>query len=232
MSGPRVLVVEDEAEIRDTLRRYLEAQGYKVREAEDGTSALRDFDAFKPDVVLLDLMLPDIDGVTVCQEIRRNQTTPVIVVSARGDEKTKILALDQGADDYLTKPFSMNELLARIRVALRHGSSVRLGQPVIRAGTMALDLERRFVTVEGEEVHLSPTEYSLLRYFALNAGKVLTHSMILRAVWGEAYSSDVTVLRTFVNQLRAKLESHADAPKLIRTEPRIGYRFGGPEDVP
>ncbi len=231
MTGPRVLVVEDEGQIRIALRRYLEGHGYAVREAEDGATGLREFADFKPDVLLLDLMLPDASGVDICREIRRDSQTPIVVLSARGDERTKIQALDEGADDYLTKPFGMGELLARIRVALRHGSSLRAGQPVIEIASLRVDIERRVVTRNGKEVHLSPTEYSLLKYFAVNAGKVLTHPMILRAVWGPEYLDDTTVLRTYVNQLRSKLEEDPDSPRFIRTEPRVGYRFGSPEDL-
>ena len=229
MSGPRVLVVEDENQLRFALRRYLEESGYTVREVEDAAGALREFASFKPDVVLLDLMLPDASGVDVCREIRRASETPIVVLSALGDDRTKVRALDEGADDYLTKPFSMDELFARIRVALRHGSSLRAGQPVVKAGQLVIDMERRLVTLHDREIHLSPTEYSLLKYLATHEGKVLTHPMILRAVWGAEYSNDTAVLRTYINQLRAKLEDDPVRPTLIRTEPRVGYRFGGPE---
>jgi two-component system KDP operon response regulator KdpE len=230
-TGPRVLVVEDEAQLRFALRRYLEESGYNVREAADASTALRDFPLFKPDVVLLDLMLPDMSGVLVCREIRRNHETPIIVLSALDDEITKVEALDQGADDYLTKPFGVEELFARIRVALRHGSSLRANQPLVRVGDLMLDLEHRIVKLHDKELHLSPTEYSLLKYLATHAGKVLTHPMLLRAVWGAEYAEDTAILRTYINQLRAKLEDDPDNPRFIRTEPRIGYRFGTPEDL-
>jgi len=231
VSGPRILVVEDEAQLRFALRRYLEESGYTVREVEDGAGALKEFAAFKPDVVLLDLMLPDTSGVDICREIRRGSETPIVVLSALGDDKTKVKALDEGADDYLTKPFSMEELFARIRVALRHGSSLRANQPVVKVGNLTIDLEHRLVTLRAREVHLSPTEYSLLKYLATHAGKVLTHPMILRAVWGVEYAADTAVLRTYINQLRAKLEDDPVRPSLIRTEPRVGYRFGGRDDL-
>ncbi|HZP26350.1 MAG TPA: response regulator transcription factor [Dehalococcoidia bacterium] len=227
MSAPRILVVEDEAQLRFALRRYLEQAGYEVREVEDGAGALREVAAFKPDVVLLDLMLPDMSGVDVCRDIRRGHETPIVVLSALGDEDTKVRALDQGADGYLTKPFGMEELFARIRVALRHGSSLRANQPLVEVGDLRLDLEKRRVTVGTREVTLTPTEYSLLKYLATHAGKVLTHPMILREVWGSEYSDDTGVLRTCINQLRAKLEDDPNDPRFIRTEPRIGYRFGG-----
>jgi len=227
VSAPRILVVEDEAQLRFALRRYLEQAGYEVREVEDGAGALREVAAFKPDVVLLDLMLPDMSGVDVCRDIRRGHETPIVVLSALGDEDTKVRALDQGADDYLTKPFGMEELFARIRVALRHGSSLRANQPLVEVGDLRLDLEKRRVTVGTREVTLTPTEYSLLKYLATHAGKVLTHPMILREVWGAEYADDTGVLRTCINQLRAKLEDDPNDPRFIRTEPRIGYRFGG-----
>lgn len=226
--GPRVLVVEDEQQLRYALRRYLEESGYNVRDVPDGASALREFASFKPDVVLLDLMLPDTSGVEVCRSIRQSHETPIVVLSALDDEKMKVKALDEGADDYLTKPFGMEELFARIRVALRHGSSLRANQPLVKVGDLTLDFEHRRVTLRNQEVHLSPTEYSLLKYLAINADKVLTHPMILRAVWGAEYAEDTAVLRTYINQLRSKLEDDPDRPRLIRTEPRIGYRFGPP----
>ncbi len=229
-SGARVLVVEDEPQLRFALRRYLEERGYGVREAADGASALEIYAAQKPDIVLLDLMLPDISGVDVCKAIRRDGTTPIIVLSALGDERTKVEALEEGADDYLTKPFGMNELIARIRVALRHqtGSGV---EPVLQVGDLTMDLDHRMVSIAGREVHLTPTEYNLLRYLVTNAGKVLTHPMILRAVWGPEYTDDTAVLRTCITQLRDKLEGD-QATKYIQTEPRVGYRFRMPELEP
>jgi len=223
--NPRVLVVDDEAQLRRALTRSLEGHTYTVREAEDGAQALREFEAFKPDVVLLDLMLPDMSGVDVCVELRRKHRTPIIVLSVIGEEKTKVDALDAGADDYLTKPFGMDELLARIRVALRRGASDRQQSPVISTGGLVIDLEHRFVTVDALEVRLTPTEYSLLKYLAMNAGKVLTHALILREVWGAEYADDTHVLRTCINQLRTKLSDDAAGPRFIRTDPGVGYRF-------
>lgn len=222
-SGPRVLVVEDEAQIRYALRRYLESNGYQVREAEDGATALREFELFKPDVMLLDLMLPDMGGVDIVRGLRRTHATPIVVLSALGDERTKVRALDEGADDYLTKPVGMAELLARLRVALRHATRAPGKDARITVGDLVVDVERRRVTVQGNEVHLTPTEYALLKYLAVHAGKVLTHTMILREVWGAGYT-DTAVLRTAMNGLRAKLDAGAAGP-LIRTEPRIGYRL-------
>jgi two-component system KDP operon response regulator KdpE len=222
-SGPRVLVVEDEAQIRYALRRYLESNGYQVREAEDGATALREFELFKPDVMLLDLMLPDMGGVDIVRELRQTHETPIVVLSAMGDERTKVSALDEGADDYLTKPVGMEELLARLRVALRHGTRSSGKDARISIGELVVDVDRRLVTLQGNEVHLTPTEYALLKYLAVHAGKVLTHTMILREVWGAGYT-DTAVLRTAMNQLRAKLDVDGAKP-LIRTEPRIGYRL-------
>ena len=230
--GPRILIVDDEPQLRRALRRALEGYGYAVREAEDGAGALAEFQSYKPDIVLLDLVLPDMSGVDVCRELRQNHQTPIIVLSVLGDERTKIAALDQGADDYLTKPFAIGELLARIRVALRHGSSSRAQQPQIKVGELRIDLERRAVMLRGRAVHLTPTEYSLLKYLATNAGKPLTHPMILRAVWGGEYVDDSHVLRTYVNQLRSKLEADPSNPTLILTDPGVGYRFVEPEPTP
>jgi two-component system KDP operon response regulator KdpE len=231
MTGPRILIVDDEPQLRRALKRALEGHGYAVREAEDGVSALAEFLAFKPDVVLLDLVLPDMSGVEVCRELRRDHQTPIIVLSVIGDERTKIAALDEGADDYLTKPFVVGELLARIRVALRRGSSDRDQRPEIKVGELAIDLESRAVTLRGRAVHLTPTEYSLLKYLATNAGKALTHPMILRAVWGGEYADDFHILRTYINQLRSKLEADAASPTFILTDPGVGYRFVEPDTI-
>jgi two-component system KDP operon response regulator KdpE len=231
MMGPRILIVDDELHLRRVLRRALEGYGYDVREAEDGASALAEFQAFKPDIVLLDLVLPDMGGVDICRELRQSHQTPIIVLSVLGDERTKIEALDQGADDYLTKPFATGELLARIRVALRRGSSDRAQQPQIKAGELTIDLERRLVSVRDRAVHLTPTEYSLLKYLATNAGKALTHRMILCAVWGVEYEDDSHILRTYINQLRAKLEADPGNPALILTDPGVGYRFAEPDTI-
>lgn len=223
MRGARILVVDDEIELRRALKRALEGHGYSVREAGDGADGLREFDAFKPDVVLLDLILPDMTGVEVCTKLREHAETPIIVLSVVDEEQSKIAALDQGADDYLTKPFSTGELLARLRVALRRGSTLRWQQGRIETPALSIDLERRDVRTSGESVHLTPTEYSLLKYLATNADKVLTHPMILRAVWGAEYAADKQLLRTYVNQLREKLGEVAG--RHVVTDPGVGYRF-------
>jgi two-component system KDP operon response regulator KdpE len=229
MSGARILVVDDETQLRRALRRSLEGHGYTVHEAEDGRDAVQEHESFKPDLILLDLMLPDTTGVEVCKQLRRAYQTPIIVLSVVGDEESKVAALDEGADDYLTKPFGMDELLARVRVALRRGSSDRAQSSTIAAGNLTIDLERRTVQLSGQEVHLTPTEYSLLKYLATNAGKVLTHPMILRAVWGSEYGEDTHILRTYINQLRDKLGDDPAAPRYISTDPGVGYRFTDPE---
>jgi two-component system KDP operon response regulator KdpE len=224
-SGPRILIADDETQLRRAVKRSLEGHGYTVREAADGASSLRELGTFKPDVVLLDLMMPDMTGVDVCRELRKTSQIPVIVLSVVGEERRKVEALDAGADDYLTKPFGMDELLARIRVALRRGSSDRTQASVIQVADLRIDIEHRDVRLNDELVHLTPTEYSLLKYLATNAGRVLTHPMILAAVWGPEYTSDVQLLRTFINQLRAKLQDDRDASRFIHTDPGVGYRF-------
>ena len=222
MTGARILVIDDETQLRLALKRSLEGHGYVVRAAEDGTTGLQLFDAFKPDVLLLDLMLPDMTGVDVCRVLRARSETPIIVLSVIGDERTKVAALDEGADDYLTKPFGSDELLARVRVALRRGSTARTQGTVIETNDLAIDIERREVRVAQQPIRLTPTEYSLLKYLATNAGRVLTHPMILRAVWGVEYAEDRHLLRTYINQLRTKLGS---AAQHIATDPGVGYRF-------
>jgi two-component system KDP operon response regulator KdpE len=177
-------------------------------------------------------MLPDTSGVDICRELRRSFKTPIIVLSVIGDEKAKVAALDEGADDYLTKPFGMDELLARLRVALRRGSSDRAQASRIIAGDLTIDLDRRRVRLGDRDIHLTPTEYSLLKYLATNGGKVLTHPMILRAVWGADYGEDTHVLRTYINQLREKLGDDPAFPRYIRTDPGVGYRFADPAPIP
>jgi two-component system KDP operon response regulator KdpE len=201
----------------------LEGHGNVVREAESGKDALEEFARFRPDVVLLDLVLPDTTGVDVCREIRRTYHEPIIVLSVIADDAMKVAALDAGADDYVTKPFSSEELLARVRVALRRGATERCQLPLIEVGGLSIDLERHRVTVDHEEVHLTPTEFSLLRCMATHPGALLTHARILEAVWGDA--QDLGILRTFVNQLRSKLGDDGLRRRFILTEPGIGYRF-------
>lgn len=222
----RILVVDDEPPIGRLLRTTLGAHGYEVAVAADGQAALEQAARWRPDLILLDLGLPLIDGLEVCRRIREWSQVPIIVLSVRDAEADKVSALDLGADDYLAKPFGAAELLARIRVALRHAATgTTRDDPLLRFGDLTIDLTRRMVALNGQEVHLTPTEYELLRALATQAGKVLTHAMLLRAVWGSAYEHDAPTLRVFITQLRRKIEADPARPLHILTEPGIGYRF-------
>jgi two-component system KDP operon response regulator KdpE len=226
---PRILIIEDEPEIRRFLRASLAANQMQVREAENGTDGLRQAASLPPDVVLLDLGLPDISGFDVIEQLRGWSRVPIVVLSARGQEADKIAALDAGADDYLTKPFGVGELLARLRVAMRHAASQGEGAAShFDAGDLSVDLVKRRVHVAGEEVHLTPTEYRLLTILIQHAGKVITHRQLLREVWGPDSSQETHYLRVYINQLRKKLGDDAAQPRLILTEPAIGYRFCEP----
>jgi two-component system KDP operon response regulator KdpE len=229
MSGrTRVLVVDDERPIRRLLHTSLTAEGYEVIEAESAAQALVAAAREKPDLVLLDLGLPDQDGLDVLRQLREWSKVPVIVVTVRAGETEKVAALDSGADDYVTKPFGMGELSARLRTALRHGTQVEIGAPVFVSGRLGVDLAKRRVSVDGQEVKLSPKEYDLLRLFVRHAGRVLTHQMILKEIWGPAHAGDTQYLRVYVGQLRQKLRDDPTEPTLIRTEPGVGYRFAEP----
>ncbi len=221
---PIVLVVDDEIQIRRLLRVCLEANGYRVLEAATGQEALTEAALRRPDVVVLDLGLPDLDGVTVLKRLREWSHAPVVVLSVRDREEDKVAALDNGADDYVTKPFSTGELLARLRVAQRHA----LPAPdvsVFRSGPLEVDLAARLVRVKGREVKLTATEYALLRLFVQHAGKVLTHRQILRTVWGPNAVEQTHYLRVYIAHLREKLETEPARPQLILTEPGVGYRL-------
>lgn len=226
MSGARVLVVDDEPQIRRALTRTLEANGFDVRAVGTGEEALVAI-KWRPEVILLDLMLPDLGGLDVARRIREQAATPILVLSARGEEAQKVSALDQGVDDYITKPFGTEELLARIRVALRHAAGQPLA-PVIDAGHLRIDLERRQVTREGIDVHLTPTEYEVLKYLARHAGKVITHRTLLQEVWGAEHVEETQYLHVVISQLRRKIEPQPDRPTHILTEPGVGYRFRAP----
>jgi two-component system KDP operon response regulator KdpE len=225
--SPLVLVVEDEPQMRRFLRTALAAQGFRVVEAETAREALVAATTHNPEIVLLDLGLPDGDGVDLARRVREWSRVPIIVVSARGREDDKVKALDAGADDYLTKPFGTNELLARIRVALRHAAQAAAGSgsPVLEIGPLRIDLARREVSVGGREVHLTPIEYRLLAHLAQHAGKVLTHRQILKEVWGPPYADQTHYLRVFMAQLRRKIEADSARPRLLVTEPGVGYRL-------
>jgi two-component system, OmpR family, KDP operon response regulator KdpE len=232
MSAPpiRVLVVDDEPQILRALRAALKGHGYDVQTAADGEEALDALALHPPDIVVLDLVMPGKSGFDVVREVRgwsqsAQRTPAIIVLSARGEDRDKVTALDLGADDYLTKPFSMNELLARIRVALRHRPEQAAVGPVIDAGPVTIDLARRVVTRDGAEVHLTPTEWQLLAELAREAGKVLTQRMLLQRVWGPEYADEAQYLRVYINQLRRKLEADPPRPRILITEPGVGYRF-------
>lgn len=223
-SGARVLVVDDEPAIRRFLQASLSAHGYDVFEASSGQAALSAVVSDRPDLILLDLGLPDLDGVDVTRMLREWTTIPIIIVSVRGQEAEKIAALDAGADDYLTKPFGMGELLARMRVAFRRAASSG-AEPVFAVGELVVDLSRREVRVAGEVVLLTPTEYDLLRALVIHAGKVLTHRQLLREVWGPGYAQETHLLRVNISNLRRKIEPDATRPRYLRTEPGVGYRL-------
>jgi two-component system, OmpR family, KDP operon response regulator KdpE len=226
-AAPRVLVVDDEPPIRKLLRMGLSVHGYHVIEATNGKNALELLGKV-PDIIILDLGLPDIQGHELLRMIRgRNEAVPVIVLSSRGDEAGKVQALDLGADDYVTKPFGMDELLARMRAALRHQLQTHGERPVFRVGDLSVDLVRRIVKVGDKVVKLSPKEYDLLRVLVQHAGKVLTHKFLLTELWGDL--SDAQYLRVYVRQLRQKLEDDPEKPKYIHTETGIGYRLCAPE---
>ena len=225
-------MIEDEPEIRRFLRAALAAAEFEVLEAEDGQAGLRAAASSPPDVVILDLGLPDISGYQVIEQLRGWTSVPIIVLSARGREADKVGALDAGADDYLTKPFGVGELLARLRVALRHRAQLEptAESSVFTAGEVGVDLARRQVTVAGAEVHLTPTEYRLLTALVKYAGKVLTHRQLLKEVWGPDSTHETHYLRVYVNQLRQKLGDDAARPTLIITEPGVGYRLIAAQD--
>jgi two-component system KDP operon response regulator KdpE len=221
--GERVLVIDDEPQIRRALRTALDAHGYTVAVAEDGTTGLEAIATWVPDAVVLDLVMPGIDGFEVLRQTRVWSDVPVIVLSARGQEPDKVAALDQGADDYLTKPFGMAELLARLRVVLRRGRGP--APPALRAGDVTIDLERRLVFRGDEDVHLTPTEMNLLLVLASEAGKVITQRQILQRVWGSYAAENSPQLRVYINYLRRKLEADPASPQIIVTEPGVGYRL-------
>ncbi len=224
----RILVVDDEPPIRRFLRTSLTSQGYRIDEVEDGQAALDFLRRNVVDVIVLDLGLPGLDGFEVIAKLRETGVaTPVIVLSSRTDEKGKVKALDLGADDYVTKPFGVDELLARVRAALRHRLQQEGERPLFKTGELAVDLVRRIVTVGGREVKLTPREYDILRLLVSHAGKVLTHKFILREVWGG--DTDVQYLRIYVRALRQKLEADPERPSLIQTEQGVGYRLRAAE---
>ena len=230
VSEPLVLVVDDEPPIRRFLRATLSTRGFRIAEAATAGEALEKLAASPPDVVLLDLGLPDRDGLDVLVELRGWSTVPVIVLSARQKEPDKVAALDAGADDYLSKPFGTDELLARMRVALRHAARPGGASPVYRAGELVVDLEARLVTIRGNEVHLTPHEFKLLAMLVRNAGRVLTHRQLLREVWGPEYGDENHYVRVYMAQLRRKLEREPARPRYLKSEPGVGYRLIAEDD--
>jgi len=222
--GPVILVIDDEAQIRKFLRLSLEAHGYHVVQADSAKEGIRQATASKPDLILLDLGLPDMDGLDVLSSFREWTKIPIIILSVRNSEQDKIALLDAGANDYITKPFSMGELLARTRATLRH-SLPETVEGVLAIGNLVIDFSRRIVTKNGEEVKLTPTEYSLLRFLARNADKVITQSQIIHEIWASQAYPDTSYLRVFVLQLRRKIEDDPSNPKIILTEPGVGYRL-------
>ncbi|MFL5521359.1 MAG: response regulator [Gemmatimonadales bacterium] len=231
-ANPVVLIIEDEPQMRRFLRATLRAHDYQVVEATTAREGLAQAAGRNPELVLLDLGLPDAEGLDVARALRRNSRTPIIVLSARGRESDKVAALDEGADDYLTKPFGAQELLARIRVALRHAAlpTDAAPQPVFEAGDLRVDQVRRQVFRGSQEVHLTPTEYRLLAALIRHAGRVITHRQLLQEVWGASHVDQTHYLRVYMAQLRQKLESDSARPRLLTTEPGVGYRLR--EDAP
>jgi two-component system KDP operon response regulator KdpE len=221
----QILVVDDEPQITRVLRTTLSAQGYDIRVANDGEMALELMKNWTPHIVITDLAMPNLDGVNLCRRIRQISPVPIIVLSVRGQDRTKVEALDAGADDYVTKPFSMNELLARIRAQLRRTPTPEAKTEQIATGDFVIDLEARSVEVDGREVRLTPKEFELLTYLARRPGKVVTHRALLAAIWGPNSTEQPEYLRVFVGQLRKKIEHDPSAPKYLLTEPWIGYRF-------
>ena len=223
-AAQRALVVDDETSIRRYLRATLTAQGFAVYEAANGQEAINAVLANHPDIIILDLGLPDFDGIEVTRRLREWSQTPIIILSVREAEQDKIAALDAGADDYLSKPFSTGELMARMRVVMRRQAS-KTDEPTLHVDELQMDLSRRMVIVRGNEISLTPTEYDILRLLMQNAGKVITHNQLLRQVWGTAYESEMHILRVNISNLRRKIEHDPARPMYIHTEPGVGYRM-------
>ncbi|HEU4834579.1 MAG TPA: response regulator transcription factor [Pyrinomonadaceae bacterium] len=229
----RILVVDDEPQLTRVLRTGLKSRGYDVRAAADGLAGFEAFNDWHPDLVITDLAMPNVDGLELCRRLRAISQVPIIVLSAKGEEKTKVEALDIGADDYVTKPFGIDELLARVRASLRRASAPAANeatQTTLDSGDFHVDLETREITVRDKSIHLTPKEFDLLVYFIKHSGKVLTHRTLLAALWGGNYVEQNEYLRVFVGNLRKKIEPDAASPRYILTEPWIGYRFNSGEN--
>ena len=221
----RILVVDDETQITRVLRTSLSTHAYDVRVANDGETALEIMKDWTPDLVITDLSMPNMDGLELTRRLRTTSSIPILILSVRGEERTKVQALDAGADDYVTKPFGMDELLARVRASLRRSQPTDSESLLIEEGDFVIDLAAHKVSVRGKEVHLTPKEFDLLVYLARHAGKVVTHRALLGAIWGGQSTEQVEYLRVFVRQLRKKLQPDGDSPRYIVTEPWVGYRF-------
>jgi len=227
-TSARILVVDDEPQLTRVLRTGLKSRGYDVRAAADGLAGFEAFNDWHPDLVITDLAMPNVDGLELCRRLREISQVPIIVLSAKGEEKTKVEALDLGVDDYVTKPFGIDELLARVRASLRRSKAPATNeatQTILDFGDFHVDLETREITVRGKSIHLTPKEFDLLVYFIKHSGKVLTHRTLLAALWGGNYVEQNEYLRVFVGNLRKKIEPDAASPRYILTEPWIGYRF-------
>ncbi len=228
MNSANILVVDDEPQIRRVLRTTLSFRGYVITEAATGEEAVELARKLKPDLILLDVNLPGISGIDTCREIRRSSETPIIMLTVRNAERDKVVALDAGADDYVTKPFGIEELLARVRAALRRHSTAE-SVPSIQSKELSVDFDLRRVTVAGEEVHLAPKEFEVLRELIASQGKPVSHRKLLQSVWGPEYGEETENLRVVINQLRKKIEKDHSQPKYILTEPWVGYRFQQPK---
>lgn len=225
MTPKRILVIDDEFQITRVLKRSLGAHRYDVRTAADGEAGMDTFNDFHPDLVITDLSMPGMSGIDVCRAIRRISEVPIIVLSVKGEERTKVEALDAGADDFVTKPFGMNELLARVRASLRRGPSETQADAVVSLGDFTLDRGKREVSVNGSDVHLTPKEFDLLSYLIEHPDRVITHRTLLSQVWGGDYTEQTEYLRVFIGNLRKKIEPVPSKPRYILTEPWVGYRF-------
>lgn len=229
--GPVILVVDDEPQILRVMRAGLPARGYQVRTASGGEEALEEIRKEMPDLVILDLVMPGMSGLEVCQRVREITSIPIIVLSAKGSESDKVAALDSGADDYVIKPFGMNELLARVRAVLRRSPASDSDSPVLAVGDVVIDSGERRVAIAGKEVKLTPKEFDVLKYLVSNAGKVVTHRKLLQAVWGWQSTDQTEYLRVVINQLRRKIEPDPQHPQYLLTEPWVGYRYNPSEDT-
>jgi two-component system KDP operon response regulator KdpE len=225
MTPKRILVIDDEFQITRVLKRSLGAHRYDVRTAADGESGLDTFSDFHPDLVITDLSMPGMSGIDVCKAIRRTSDVPIIVLSVKGEEQTKVEALDAGADDFITKPFGMNELLARVRASLRRGPAEVEQATIVNVGDFKLDHSKREVSVDGNEIHLTPKEFELLAYLIEHSDRVITHRTLLSKIWGGDYTEQTEYLRVFIGNLRKKIEPTPSKPRYILTEPWVGYRF-------